>query len=1552
MVFVLPCLAWSANLTVTVTDANGAAVSGADVVAVSFSSMGPVGSSLAQTNASGSATLTLTDNLQYQVIAVKTGYLPSARDQMFDWHTCTSVGTADITKTIQLHSVTAADKVKDVKVTVTHDVASGDLIFLNLMNKGNYEQAGMGFAKSGWTSGTENLVCYIYSAPTSSQDYPYQLDVYNPTSHRGNRVAVNNKPDKTVAENASALNIASSNGGAMAPPTRQVETDEKLGDVVFEGRAIKAGSDTGIEDVNVNIHDNSNNINNPLNINTQTDSNGYYCFYESADAANKIFTGGHQYSVSFNKHGYMGDWQQVTYVGTKSTMTVTMTPVNGMIKGKVNIKVGTDLIPIPQAWVNAWGDGHNYGTGQDGQAGCDRKNTMGNASGPVTKGSFLLDGLTSGRYTINIWSEFNNQPIIYNNGPDEVGAADSNKWDTAGASWGDDLIVEIDTTTNGGYAKVYSATTPHTEVTLTDNNIVINITKNPDGTNSITGQVTFTGTTDAIDPSNVLIVAREDYKNDGTRPKSGFTVLKAADKVSAYVYNYSITGLADAVYRVEIKVPGFGMKVDNNGPRTNENVTLKAGGATTAVVNFKMAPSGIIEGVLRTPKGTIYTPKFDGPDNSNASVNANSDIGCWGWAQIEKDGKFRIEGLLSGKYQLNTQGWGNAYTYATAQLSNITVEAGKTTTVEIPLRRGVKVHPVLSQELPAAIKANLIPDPTIGERGHLSIVYTPASVSLSANNIDQVFQIGKGGNSGNTIYYWNNNFQDLSLEPGAYNFYMIYENSFPNNSNNYSKTVIGRAKNVVVDLSKQTDQYAQNGSTMNMVSVQNIPVTVSVGSNTLSGSYTGANTLRQADMDVIASNFNLFLTYLPRATLIDNDGNILATGMCTPTPKEIEDAGLDEGGNTVDPAAINKIKDCINSMSYGISFLAPKENVKLVVTTPNYPPLIKSVKVPGTVNVNMDTDVGAGAKITGTLRNAAGQAVTGASIRIKGRLLNRFVKSQADGSYLIPGLAPGVYRLAVSADGYALEAEKVVIYNTDTLVNFALTPCAGVITGTVYSQKFPYPLVAPGAQVVAYDDTANGLNPTKELAINEVVTDNDGVYKISPVIEGHTYKVALVVPGKAVQIFSPSPAVPTAAPYTASNIDFTYKSMAPKVKLIARPDPNSAAVTLQGESPRKLNSLTAKYNEGATYSDTTATALTVTTIGQKSYSITLSDKTKSYAVRFTADDGGSTQDLDFLYNPKNKAQCTESIDQQVVASGDVVLDSQGNDTSGLFISPGSITLGDNSVPEITINKENREGSASAAFMASDEVGGDVYNIDISMDGSQQNTDKTLTLTVGYDPSLVGGETDSISVCQYNETTHTWDPILGAPMVDPISDTVSIEVKSIANAAADSGSAAPRRTATAQFDGKEYRLSPRNAASSNQKGIFMVSKAPARLAYAGSALEVFNVPNPFNLKDKTVTLNRGGSIPQITTGGTIIRFAVPASFGTGVKTRFRIYNIAGELVRELNGNDLLAGGVDGGFYYYLDWDGKNASGEKCASGVYLCVSEVGSQKKVIKMALIK
>ncbi|HAH08158.1 MAG TPA: hypothetical protein DCM05_16810 [Elusimicrobia bacterium] len=114
-------------------------------------------------------------------------------------------------------------------------------------------------------------------------------------------------------------------------------------------------------------------------------------------------------------------------------------------------------------------------------------------------------------------------------------------------------------------------------------------------------------------------------------------------------------------------------------------------------------------------------------------------------------------------------------------------------------------------------------------------------------------------------------------------------------------------------------------------------------------------------------------------------------------------------------------------------------------------------------------------------------------------------------------------------------------------------------------------------------------------------------------------------------------------------------------------------------------------------------------------------------------------------------------------------------------------------------------------------------------------------------------------------------------------------------------------------------------------------------FSGGALEAFNYPNPFDLRDKTVVLSVAGQNQSIR--GTMIRVAVPP--GTSGTGRVHIFNVAGERVRTL---EFVTGA--GGQYVYVDWDGRNDSGRDVASGVYVGEVKLGGGKAFFKMGLIK
>ena len=85
----------------------------------------------------------------------------------------------------------------------------------------------------------------------------------------------------------------------------------------------------------------------------------------------------------------------------------------------------------------------------------------------------------------------------------------------------------------------------------------------------------------------------------------------------------------------------------------------------------------------------------------------------------------------------------------------------------------------------------------------------------------------------------------------------------------------------------------------------------------------------------------------------------------------------------------------------------------------------------------------------------------------------------------------------------------------------------------------------------------------------------------------------------------------------------------------------------------------------------------------------------------------------------------------------------------------------------------------------------------------------------------------------------------------------------------------------------------------------------------------NYPNPFN--------------PETT-----IRYELKESGPVSL----RIYDITGQLVRELVADEQLAG------HHQAVWDGRNASGQSVATGAYLYELGAGQLRIVRKMVLMK
>jgi hypothetical protein len=100
--------------------------------------------------------------------------------------------------------------------------------------------------------------------------------------------------------------------------------------------------------------------------------------------------------------------------------------------------------------------------------------------------------------------------------------------------------------------------------------------------------------------------------------------------------------------------------------------------------------------------------------------------------------------------------------------------------------------------------------------------------------------------------------------------------------------------------------------------------------------------------------------------------------------------------------------------------------------------------------------------------------------------------------------------------------------------------------------------------------------------------------------------------------------------------------------------------------------------------------------------------------------------------------------------------------------------------------------------------------------------------------------------------------------------------------------------------------------------------------------IMNFPNPF----------RPAQVSQTT-----ICFTTRESVA---ERNIDIYNLAGELVHTAQESEIFLGGIDpqNRRVYKYQWDGRNDSGERVASGIYIYVVNADGDRKTGKLAVIK
>ena len=359
----------------------------------------------------------------------------------------------------------------------------------------------------------------------------------------------------------------------------------------------------------------------------------------------------------------------------------------------------------------------------------------------------------------------------------------------------------------------------------------------------------------------------------------------------------------------------------------------------------------------------------------------------------------------------------------------------------------------------------------------------------------------------------------------------------------------------------------------------------------------------------------------------------------------------------------------------------------------------------------------------------------------------------------------------------------------------------------------------------------------------------------------------------------------------------------------------------------------------------------------------------SYLLRITAESySGDSVVKDVPFSLGDKGHAEKQIDLALLgddtensqgrAGNEVLIDESGSDPSGIVIPTGGMVTSTGTaaeVPQMAFSKTDRE-DAGVADLTGDlptdgTLSSEIYTLELD---NVNLTEKGFEVNLGFDSDADWSE---LAAYQYNPTTHQWELVPGVQTIDPSAGTINFNVTDLSGVAPSgaprlgrSAALAPSATHSmrALFNGQSHSIRIGATSGAGQFAVMKLSGVQGQ-SFSGTKFKVFNFPNPFDLKAKTINDIKNLGPTSMSTNGTIIKYEVPPSVATG-KVVIRVYSVSGELVRELDEGD-----KPGGFYYYTTWDGKNKDGKDVANGVYYGVVSmpgVSVKDARFKMAVVK
>ncbi|OGR52007.1 MAG: hypothetical protein A2049_00120 [Elusimicrobia bacterium GWA2_62_23] len=1536
-------------LSVYITSgAAGAYASGAPIIIMPFDQNGGINPELmviGSASASGFYSARLPAGFQYFVGISTPNYKPTIKDQLMDPYGSFMVNlTGDTTKQYRLYAKGASEPGYTLRVVVSSGLVAGDYLSGEVFYSKNGDKAAYGIARS--TS--FNTALAIHNVPPADTGV-YGVNLNIPGKNKAMTLYLNSAfpgvSAYTVDMTSAVAMIGFAVGGSTTPPSFQAVVRSTWG-APIEGARVELYKEGPDGTTNCG--------GNPCWIRTVsyenlTDVNGKAMFNGVAVSTNS-------YSLQIKRQGYAdhreygnGDCTLAApwgicvnsisetvyrdYMVTLATYTLT-----GVLKYN-----GT---PLPNANVMLYGD-YNWATGNDSYA---RSGMAGIRTDAKVKtradGTFTVTGLTDGNVRLN--AEFMGTWMDLNAGNDMTSNTD-------------DLRVTI---SSDVAASTSSVCTPGKVWVLNSignclaaNNLQFNLAATGGNTlGTLYGNLTFvtTYTVTQASPleipasSPVVVMAMQDCDGDCSSGRQlGF--MPFSGTLTSNTTSYTVALSSGVDYWVKIYASDWGMLSSfNDGAQFTSTDTIR--------MDFTLTRSGGLKGQVKFPDGTNFKPSC-----SSSGCAYSADIELKGKTVQFSDGTgtddygaFEFPNVPPGSYDVYLKPRGDEFRWPPMELENVAVNVGKTTEVKLTLQAGLVVQPQIFG-LPE------ISTPT----WTYTVIGVPSGTQMNQRVITELF-------FDEPQYYFNYSTATATWDkkymvPGQYDFYLVVGVSYnPGGGDQYRPqsfyqfaNFIGQVRGVTV---KKSDT---SPGTLD----QPIPVNVlgSVGQGSMAGHITGSRIFSDSDFEKIFANFDSeIMPLIPAVMLYDTAGDLKGFGHALPDETAISafEAGIQQKDKDLVIDSLNA-----NPLRY-LVWGVPPGRYTAVFVNPNYPPVAKEIQLPENEVYEFDFDaqtlVVSG--ISGVVKSSAtGEAVSNARVYLKHRTVEKFTVTDSSGNFSFANLPAGIYRLEVTKDGFVKAGQKTGLAGNDAAsFEFFLTPTESVITGKVYLSKFPSPTTAAGIKLVAYDETVNVQSPTAYLPKIEAQTAEDGSYEITGIIEGHLYKVSAFMEGK----------LPETIEVSAVNgdtvvDDIVLRDIPPQITVKVRKSPDSTSkVDVVINSPKALvTTPSCRYTPGEVYTATSAVSLALVPGANNSYQgqFAVSSNRQYYTVYVAAGDGDNRMEKTILYDQTNDAKTEQYIQDAAIAGGEVVMDQETEEYSGIELDAGAITTSSgtadfsnlvggffSALPSVRTVK-TAKGNVTLETAISNLMASEIYNMDLS--NAQPN--KPFTLTLKYDKERALNTT-GLRIYQYDDASGGWKEIPGNYTVDPMTGVVSVDVSSLELAYEGSGGGTSTPLARKRFSMsavKDGRYVPSSTSSTSQTGRFAVFTAKpttGKAAYS-STFEVVNLPNPFNLKSKTVNVSSDGQGilgATYSTPGTLLKYNLPA--GKAGSLKLVIYNLAGEKVRTLDeGLRDNSAGTDG--IYYSEWDGKNDNNQDCASGVYFMLAFLDGKKlgtKAHKMAIIK